>query len=899
MINATTSRLTASWRSADRGDRRSVLWIVIVPFILFVVPALFNHPAIVGDNLIQNFPLRVLVGRQLASGHLPLMNPLGNAGTPLLGGLNAGAFYPLTLLFVFVTPIAAWIVNLIAVYVTAALGMYVLLRWHRLGALAAFVAAMSFTYTGAMLDQLVHLGVVQGFALLPWAVLIMLWLSRRLRDVAPSASWRRYARVALPGCLAYTALWGLTFLTGEPRAMAELELLTLIGVPTLLAVRSSYFMTTWRARITYVATLVVGLAWGVAIGLAQLLPGWSFISVSQRSSISYSYFGAGSLAVHWTPLLLIPDLFGGNGSLAQPGYFTTYNLAEVTGYTGIVALVACAGFLSRCTWRGWRGAERDYALYVVVGIVGLFATWGNNTPVGHIFRAIPLFGSTRLQSRNVILVDLAAAVLLGWWLERVRSHDLRGAGLEGRARWVTLAPAFAVVVFGLALCVWGPAIVQYLGTSQRNAHLANGHVASDLIHVAIALAIVVVLVWWRHSKVMLRVLLGALAIDIVMFMLLSATGLVGQGLATMPSAAAARALLGDSGRFALVDVNGDTSAFEQLGIPNLNVFTGVPSVQGYGSLVSTAYDNATGTHPQAGLDPCTLGTGTFAQLRLESIGLTPDVLLGRPYTSGALTSKCFLPKRRPSTQRYFGRLVRVASITIVAGAGDHLSDTPVSVRLLGRTGHLYGPTYFVPSGNRASVTVSPRHDLAAGFEVSSPTGVLVRYATVTVRGRAHTTYGLNSAFQLAMSVSSWYLTTTTNDFSIFRARHLLAPAWFAHPSPGSRLSGVTNATWGDSWITVHAAKPILVRRSFAYLPGWRATAYNQRTGQTRALVVVRHGLIQEVRVPMGDWRVHFHYHAPHIEFSLTTSIATSFAFVVVSVLYLLDRRRRRNGKVLS
>jgi len=73
--------------------------MLAVPILLFVIPALFGHPAIDGDNLIQNFPLRVLSGQQVASGHLPLFNPLANSGTPLLGGLNAGALYPLTVIF--------------------------------------------------------------------------------------------------------------------------------------------------------------------------------------------------------------------------------------------------------------------------------------------------------------------------------------------------------------------------------------------------------------------------------------------------------------------------------------------------------------------------------------------------------------------------------------------------------------------------------------------------------------------------------------------------------------------------------------------------------------------------------------------------------------------------------
>jgi hypothetical protein len=170
--------------------------MLVVPTMLFVVPALAGHPALSGDNLIQNFPLRVLSGRQLASGHLPLFNPLANSGTPLLGGLNAGALYPLTWIFAFVTPIVGWVINCIAVYVIAATGMFALLRWHGVATKSSFAAAMTYSYSGAMIGQLVHLGVVQGFAFIPWTVLIVLSLSRRLSLESADTPWLRYARMS-------------------------------------------------------------------------------------------------------------------------------------------------------------------------------------------------------------------------------------------------------------------------------------------------------------------------------------------------------------------------------------------------------------------------------------------------------------------------------------------------------------------------------------------------------------------------------------------------------------------------------------------------------------------------------------------------------------------------------
>ncbi len=118
-----------------------MLVLVALPLVIFGVPALFGHPAIAQDNLIQNFPLRVLTGEQLRSGHLPLLNPLANSGTPLLGGMNAGSFFPLTLLFVIPAPILMWVVNLVVVYAAAGIGLFALLRWYGISTSSAFVPA--------------------------------------------------------------------------------------------------------------------------------------------------------------------------------------------------------------------------------------------------------------------------------------------------------------------------------------------------------------------------------------------------------------------------------------------------------------------------------------------------------------------------------------------------------------------------------------------------------------------------------------------------------------------------------------------------------------------------------------------------------------------------------------
>lgn len=874
--------------------------MVGVPTLLFVLPALLGHPAIDGDNLIQNFPLRVLSGRDIASGHLPLFNPLANSGTPLLGGLNAGALYPFTFLFAFLPPIVAWVVNLIVVYVIAATGMFALFRWHGMRTLASFAAAMSFSYSGAMIGQLVHLGVVQGFAFLPWEILILVSLSRRLSLEPAIASWRHFARVSLPWILGYALLWGMTFLTGEPRGIADVELLTLVVGPAILLLRSSYWMATWRARCTYVVALGVGLLWGIGIGLVQLLPGWSFIGFSQRSDVTYWFFGAGSLVVRWTSLLFVPDLFGGNGSLGQPSFFAHYNLPEVTGYAGLLALMATFAFFTRLTRRGWKNDDRDYVLYVVVLVVGLFATWGSYTPLGHFFRQIPEYGSTRLQSRNVIVVDVAMAVLLGWWLNRLQAKKMDEAGLVGARRWVTVAPAAAVLVLCAAVVLWGSRIVHYFGVFPQQVSLAMDMRLSYGLHFAVALVALLAVLFWRRSKNVLRLVLGVLTVDLVVFLLLSATAVFGGSGQTEPSRATALDLLGNVGRTAMVDQGGGhTNYFHSLGLPNMNVFTQLPSVQGYGSLISTIYDDSTGTHPQSSLDPCRLADGTFTQLRLGVIAISSGQLAQSTLVHVPAVPNCKSAPPGPRADRYFGQILHARTISLHGRGGQPIANGTVYFTLLDWNGRGVGTVQSEAGSNQMTFTVKGTSPKAAGFELSSKGPIAIGDARVSETDPSLPTYRLDSPYQEALDSSAWHLTNTVGTVSIFKAMTVHPPVWLAPGAKNGNVSKIRSAAWGDTWVHVRAVDAVTLVRSTAYLPGWRATALNLTTGASEALTVKRNGLVQQVTVPPGTWQIQFHYHAPYIELSLSSTIVAFLLLFAVGGFLIVEDRRKRGDKVAA
>ena len=901
MNSPASSSSVSWWRPLAKVDRWAIWAIVLIPTILFSVPALLGHPAITADNLIQNFPLRALVGKIMATGHLPLMNVYINSGSPLLGGMNAGAFYPLTLIFIFLPAQLAWVINLIAIYVTSALGMYVLLRWHRLSPLASLAAALSFTYTGAMLGQLVHLAVVQGFALIPWFVLVYLSLARRLRDLPDSATFKEIVLRVRTSVVWFAVLLGLTFLTGEPRAIAEIELLGLIVVPSILLIRSSYFLATWKKRISYLLTLGIGGVLGIGIGICQLLPGWAFIGASNRSAISYWFFGSGSLAVKWSALFFIPDIFGGNGAVGGPRYFVNYNLAEVTSYAGILAVIGFFAFLSRLKRRGWQGEDKDFILYVVVAVVGLFATWGSFTPLGHIFHGIPLLKSTRLQSRNVILVDFALSVFLALWIHHIQKKDFKSAGLVGRAKWLTLAPGALTALLSLGMMFWGARIIDFLGTGIADSYMASSEKLTLTLHLVIALAVLSVCTVFTIKKWALTSLLVILTIDVLIFCLYCGTGIIGGNVETQPSRQQALSLFGSTGRTLIIDRAGANSdAIQNLGIVDSNVFTGIPSVQGYGSLVSSQYSEITGTHPVALANPCNLGRGEFKQLNLSSIVIASQQLMTTMYPGKVLDPIC-LPEKwnLGSTKRYFGREMNVRSIDIHVLTKGSTPNKTLKLQMINAEGKPTG-TFVTPTGS-SSEYVTYKFDgsgaVGAGFILSSPSDFKIMSTLVVNASSPFTTYELNNSFQLAMDSAPWVMTKTFGTLAVFRSFAKDIEYRFSGETCDCKITSINDVIYGDSWVYVDDSTSADLIRSMAYLPGWHATAINPATGKSRVLMIEKFGLVQKVHLPSGKWIVHFHYHAPYIEKSLLISLFSALSVGGIALWPVLNRRRSRNAKV--
>ena len=228
--------------------------------------------------------------------------------------------------------------------------------------------------------------------------------------------------------------------------------------------------------------------------------------------------------------------------------------------------------------------------------------------------------------------------------------------------------------------------------------------------------------------------MAILVMDLALFVIFTSTGLIGGEGPREASPATAEHLLASNGRFALVDEAGEhTGIYRTLGEPNMNVFTHMASVQGYGALISTIYDNATGTHPQAVTERVPLGRRDLhaAAPRRDRHRLDGTDGKDRDRTQDAGDVRA--PGAGATVRRYFGRRMKVEEIVLTARAGTTLSSSPITLRLLNGSGHEIGRVYS-PTATTSSDKVDfdfTAPPFAAGFEVTSASGVLIGDAVVT------------------------------------------------------------------------------------------------------------------------------------------------------------------------
>src|SRR6266550_9368584 len=139
----------ALWESR-RYDLAAIA-IIILFFLAFFWPVLSSGKYFVtGDGFIYSFPIRTIVWDRLRHGQLPLWTPLILSGYPLLSMAQIGISYPLTWGYLFLPGPLAEELYILAPYILFPVFTYAYTREIGRSRLASLLAALAFTYGGAM-----------------------------------------------------------------------------------------------------------------------------------------------------------------------------------------------------------------------------------------------------------------------------------------------------------------------------------------------------------------------------------------------------------------------------------------------------------------------------------------------------------------------------------------------------------------------------------------------------------------------------------------------------------------------------------------------------------------------------------------------------------------------------
>jgi hypothetical protein len=875
--------------------------LIAIPTAAFVLPDLIGgHLLITGDNLQQNYPLHILVGSMLRHGQLPFWNQYIFSGTPLMADFNAGAFYPLTGLFVALPDRAAWVATEVIAFAAIAVGMYVFLRALKLSTVACVLAAATYAFAGPVLSQVNHVDMTEGFVAIPWMLLAVLHIVRDGR-------WRW----AIVLGIAYATV----ILAGAPEAMLDEAFL----VAAFAVMSAGLNRERWWRVVTRCGA---GTALALSLAAIQWLPGLEAIRNSQRGSGVIA--AAGSFPRPYAIFGLVPYIDGGYGHLNEAPFFGQYNLPEVGIYLGILPVIALITLLKP----GWpsRIPPRDRLTWYIVGLFGLLLALGSNTPLEHLFNSLPLYGHQRLQSRNMITVATAVCVLFAGWIDRTESPRLREP-MTRYDRIMGLVPA--ALVAGLAF--WALISPRTLVWRLAGVSLGPRDVGTVREATLIALAFCIgaaALVWIRPRLgriSWLRLAAIFVAIDVGLM------GLTSQLAATPPNDLLAGTTPIEKLMVAKLPIGGRImnydpqtySSYESSpqGVPDLNIIPGLPSVSGYASIVNGNYESTTHTHEQDDLDIGQLSSGTLSRLDLREIVTVPeyflvplqatprsfddftqvsenfgtDPVLARGYGANFNdTAYPFDPGPRPALEAgktaswFYGETLEAESATLVL---EHPASPGTTVRfgaLLADGSTRWGAAVPVPSGASA-VADKPPAGQAIGLSAQVVTGSLPpQRAVISVAGNA---YELAGALSSALVPGPWQLAGFSQGFAVFTLRKPAEPV-VASTGSGRRLPvQIVSSTTKSEDVRLQAPVAATVIRSVAWDSGWTATV-SVNGGKAQTIPVNDFNLVQQVRVPAGDDLISFHYRPRHLLLAGILSLGAIVLLLALLGVWLVRRWHR-------
>lgn len=550
----------------SRASRIAVWTALLALPLLYFLPAVLGKITLApGDGLTQNLGVRILIGQMIAHGQIPLWNPYIFSGTPLLASIYPGAIYPPNWLFAILKPTVAMNAVVITTYHLTMIGTYLYARRVGITRLGALVAATAFSLGGYMIAHMGHTSRIAAAAWLPWILLAIEHLYRRL-------TWRWVALGA--------AAIALQLFAGEP----QMNFYTVL-VCGAYGLYSLTLREEGERRLRFLFGVGAMSVCGALLSMIQLLPERELLKLGERAGIPYEYFAGYSFPVSHVFTFLFPFFFG--GGMVRPyrvEYWGIETIDETCGYFGLatllLALIAIVG--------AKRGSMERFWTCVALG--SLVLAFGHYLPfeLNHILHRTPIYNLFRASGRHMYEFTFSMAMLAGWGVQALVRADRAAA--RRALRIASAVFAAMVIVTAIAYRFLGSVLA---GAPPRPAgaeSLANPEAWGAILFAAISLGAVFCFARWRGAASS-AALVGVLFIDLLAFGLAFNWGWrefvsnIGAKLQDPPAVEFIKSREKDLNSFRVVSyARRPFDIYEKLNFPNVSIARGLQSVNGYDAL---------------------------------------------------------------------------------------------------------------------------------------------------------------------------------------------------------------------------------------------------------------------------------------------------------------------------
>ena len=484
-----------------KGKSELICPLLLIGFTIFLFrDALFGGELLFGSDFVGCYQgLKQFLHDEVSRNHsIPYWNPYLFGGMPFWAHFESTIFYPLDILFWFMSPEKAFGYTMFIHLTLAGLFMYLFARSLRLGQAAAFVSGIVFSCNGFVMATLWdgQMFRVQAYI---WLPLILFFLNRALILERPI----RHSSLA-------GLFWGIQILSGSPQdALYTLMASFLFLVCNFQPQQARQFIS-WRAPAVFLCLFV----FGVSVAAIQLVPAFEFIRLSVRAVFdSYDLVTLGSYPPQGIITAILPHFFG---NYAKGNYWVSgvpwtvplYNL-----YVGILPLI----LLSFMHFR----KAMDKRIVVFGGILAtlsFFLALGYHTPLYRLLYHLPGVDRIRAPAKIIYLWVFGMSLLAGKGMNDLLKRDRRSLFWPVMSvSFVGIGLAALMAMFRLEnrsiLTVFSPFILETAIPAKMPDALLL--ITSQFHHLCLMvfLALLIMLLWMRgmiRSVLLFTVLLSLL-----------------------------------------------------------------------------------------------------------------------------------------------------------------------------------------------------------------------------------------------------------------------------------------------------------------------------------------------------------------------------------------------------